>query len=151
DAGGLDVCGPNGECATGFVCDRMTNKCVQQSMMGTPDAPPDAPLPPDAPILLDAPRPTDARPDARPASSDAPPALLSLPPPSLDFGSVTLGDASPALTFTVTNDGGSPSGSLQASLDDASFSVSGGTCIGVAVDGASSCTVLVTFAPAGAP
>jgi hypothetical protein len=144
----LDSCGPNGECAPGFLCDPTTQRCLRQTAFGS-----DAPLAADAPRVdaprVDAPRVDAPRVDPRPFPQDAPPPLLALAPPTLDFGPVTLGATSPPLTFTVTNAGGSPSGTLTATLSDPSFVVGGGTCVGTAVKGGSSCTVLVVFGPLG--
>ncbi len=88
----------------------------------------------------------DARPDAA-----LPPAQLSISPLTSDFGTVTVGQTSGSMSFTVTNTGGSPSGSLSAQImgaGAANFSVETNTCTVLAAN--ATCTVAVSFSPASA-
>ncbi len=87
------------------------------------------------------------------AGIDAPPpapAALSMTPQTGDFGTVTVGNTSAALSFTVSNTGGSPSGSISAIASGANasdFAVQT-TCTTLAAMG--TCVVTVTFT-AGTP
>ncbi len=84
------------------------------------------------------------------AGIDAPPpapAALSITPQTSDFGSVTTGGTSSASVFTVSNTGGSPSGTISAIVTGANateFTVQNGCSVLVA---AGTCSVSVTFAP----
>ncbi len=77
-----------------------------------------------------------------------PPAAFTISPTSTDFGSVGTGTQTAFRTFTITNTGGQPSGTMTVSLTGAQASqfnfVSG--CTGTLAAGAS-CTVQVRFAP----
>src|SRR4051794_1654350 len=83
------------------------------------------------------------------ASSDAPPgrAILHIDVESIDLGSVTLGDTSPATTFRISNTGSAASGSITATLqgDLGNFSVDRNDCATLAP--AATCQVAVVFAP----
>ena len=86
--------------------------------------------------------PPDAPPDAPPA-----PAALTMSPLTGSFGTVTVGETSTTVTFTVTNGGEATSGSISAlaSGDNAGdFNVTNGCAT---LDGGDSCTVTVTFTP----
>jgi hypothetical protein len=91
-----------------------------------------------------APTPT---PTPTPAPNSPPPptpASLSISPTSFNYGTV-LGDSGDQ-TFTVTNSGQSPSGTLATSIggtDPTHFVINSDTCNGAALGGGSSCTVLV--------
>lgn len=78
------------------------------------------------------------------------PPALTVGPTSQDFGSATLGSASTPVTFTVQNGGGAASGPVSAGVSDmASYTVTGGTCLGQTVAAGGSCTVIVKFNPTG--
>ena len=88
--------------------------------------------------------------DARPIDAKLPDAALALSPLTSDFGSVVNGMTSSAMTFTVSNTGGSPSGSISASImgsGAANFSVETNGCTVLAA--AATCTVTVSFSPQG--
>ena len=90
--------------------------------------------PPDAPVDIDAPPPA--------------PAVLSVSPLTRDFGSVTVDASSAAMAFTVTNTGGSDSGSISASLmgsGSSPFSIESNGCTTLAAN--ATCTVSVAFHP----
>ena len=77
-------------------------------------------------------------------------ALLAISPSSFDYGQVVPGASSAAKTFTVTNKGLAPSGTLTAALggtNAADFVVDSTTC-GAKLAVGASCTVQVHFAPA---
>ena len=81
------------------------------------------------------------------------PGALSISPASQDFGAVLQGmtGASP-VTFTITNTGGAPSGTLGTRLlplAGSSFNVVTDSCTGVLAAGGT-CTVSVRFSPASA-
>lgn len=80
----------------------------------------------------------------------AAPALLTITPaPPVSFFDTTVGLTS-SLTFTVTNSGGAPSGSITMSLSETvptTFSITSDGCTGTQLAGGASCTVQVTFAP----
>jgi hypothetical protein len=85
---------------------------------------------------------------APPVNPVTPPAAappnLAISPTSHNFGTV-LGDSSDE-TFTVTNSGGSPSGTLTSSFagtDPGNFVISTDTCNGTALGAGSTCTVEV--------
>ena len=87
--------------------------------------------------------PPDAAIDAPPPA----PAALSMSPQTGDFGTVTVGNTSPATTFTVTNMGGSTSGTISAistGANAADFTVNS-TCTTLAAAG--TCVVTATFSP----
>ena len=75
------------------------------------------------------------------------PATLSVAPTSQDFGSVQVGAASAATSFTVTNTGGVASGTLTATVAGAQFAGSADTCSGKTLAAAATCTISVTFNP----
>lgn len=77
------------------------------------------------------------------------PPVLSITPANKDFGSVTLGQTSADVPFTVKNDGGMPSSVISAGTGDASYVVAGGTCIDNPLAPGATCTVLVGFHPTG--
>jgi hypothetical protein len=81
------------------------------------------------------------------AASDA---TLHIDVESIDLGSVTFGDTSPAATFTISNTGTLASGSITATLqgDLGSFSVDRNDCATLAP--AATCQVAVVFAPTSA-
>ena len=71
------------------------------------------------------------------------PASLSISPTGFNFGTVPPGDSGNQ-TFTVTNSGGSVSGTLTSSLggtNPANYVISSDTCNGIALTGGSSCTL----------
>ena len=80
------------------------------------------------------------------------PAVLSMPPPWLDFGIIGVGTTAGPQTFTVTNTGGTASGVLtvtnfsNAGIGGASQFTYTSTCAAALAPGAS-CLVAVTFAP----
>lgn len=76
-------------------------------------------------------------------------ATLALSPTSHAYGSVTIGAASPAQTFTLTNTGVGASGPVTVALSGTNkgdYSIGSSTC-GAAIPAGSSCTVGVVFAP----
>ena len=81
---------------------------------------------------------------------DAAAAVLEIDPTSKAFGSLATGSASAGETFTVTNTGGSSSGTLQSFLSGTNpgqFHMSADTCDGVTLAPAATCTVQVAFQP----
>jgi len=79
---------------------------------------------------------------------------LAITPASQDFGQVVVGSSSSS-SFTVTNQGTSPTGTLKVlvsgGLDGTTdFSIESDDCTGVTLDGSASCHVLVHFAPTSA-
>jgi hypothetical protein len=78
------------------------------------------------------------------------PANLTLSPSPHNFGSVTTGQSSATVAFTVTNTGQSSSGSLSAAslngADPAHFTITSTTC-GAPLAASGTCTVNVRFAP----
>lgn len=81
-----------------------------------------------------------------------PPANLSIDRVSKDYGSVGIGETSPAQAFQITNTGGQASGALGVALDGASssqFAIQSTNC-GPALAPGASCTVNVVFAPTAA-
>jgi hypothetical protein len=94
--------------------------------------------------------PIDAAPEVdAPIDAPLPPAQLSISPLTSDFGSQTVGNTSSAMSFTVTNTGGSPSGSISAQImgsGSANFAVETTTCTTLDVN--ATCTVQVSFTPA---
>ncbi|HZM28103.1 MAG TPA: choice-of-anchor D domain-containing protein, partial [Gemmatimonadales bacterium] len=78
---------------------------------------------------------------------------LRVDPSSKDFGSVALGQSSSATTFTITNTGTAPTGSLAVSMGGAnlsSFAIGANTCAGQTLAANATCTVAVTFQPTAA-
>jgi hypothetical protein len=76
------------------------------------------------------------------------PAMLVLSPQMQDFGQVPFGQTNSQL-FTVTNNGGQPSGKLSVALvgaPNAGFSITRSTCMDV-INPGDQCIVVVTFAP----
>jgi hypothetical protein len=83
------------------------------------------------------------------SGTGATPAALAISPASFAFGSTPVGNSSAVQAFTVTNTGGSPTGTVAATLagpDLAHFSVTGTTCTSNLAAGAS-CAVSVRFQP----
>jgi hypothetical protein len=132
----------------------------------SPDAAPDAPADasPDAATADAAPdgaadAAPDATADARPvdaAAADAridaavAPPVLEITPPSKSFGTVTVDDTSATQTFTVENTGQAAVTGLALSItgtDGAHFDIAAATC-GTTLNGGSSCSADVVFAPA---
>ncbi len=77
-------------------------------------------------------------------------AALAMSPPIADFGSVAVGGTSAPVVFTVTNIGGSASGSLMGALaDPTDFTVDIGasTCLFATLAPTASCTVTIRFTP----
>ena len=77
------------------------------------------------------------------------PAALSISPTTFDYGQVPDGTASGDQTFTVTNTGQAPSGTVALSLSGpnaGAFAIDGTTC-GAALPGGGSCTIAVQFEP----
>ena len=75
----------------------------------------------------------------------------SSPPAAYDYGTLSLG-ATPSVTFTLANSGGSASGALAVALDNmtgTAFSIPAGGdhCSGRSLGPNKSCTVTVQFAP----
>jgi len=73
------------------------------------------------------------------------PALTIAGPASL--GSVTVGQAGPAATFTVANTGGGTTGSLSLSAGDSDFVVKNDLCSGLTLAATKTCTFTVSFRP----
>jgi hypothetical protein len=138
------ACSANNPCPTGFTCDPATSHCVATGT--APDArPPDgSPQPtPDAPATT--------MPDAATSPPDAPAGGgLTIAPPTHDFGGGGLQSTSAPFVLTVSNGGSATTGTLTATLSDASFSLAGDTCVGTTLAPAATCTVSVTFTPTGA-
>jgi hypothetical protein len=79
-------------------------------------------------------------------------ASLSVSPASLDFGSVTTGQSSSALGFTILNNGQQTSGAISVTSDNADFAVQTGgafDCVSGKTTLApnTACTVRVVFSP----
>ena len=71
------------------------------------------------------------------------PSSLSISPTSFNFGTVAPGDSGNQ-TFTVTNSGGSASGTLTSAIggtNPTNFAIASDTCNGIALAGGSSCTL----------
>jgi hypothetical protein len=78
------------------------------------------------------------------------PANLTISPSPHSFGTVSNGSTSAAQTFTITNTGGVPSGTISTSLGGANpnqFTKSADGCNGQALAAGASCTVGAAFAP----
>ena len=86
----------------------------------------------------------DAAPDA-----PLPPAMLSISPGSMAFGDVVVGQTSAPATYTVTNTGEQPTGTLGALLDSTTdgFAMANNTCSGVELQPHGTCTFDLTFSP----
>ncbi|HEV8399308.1 MAG TPA: choice-of-anchor D domain-containing protein [Gemmatimonadales bacterium] len=98
----------------------------------------------------------DASGSAQLTGTGVPPAILTVTPPSKDFGSVDLGQTSPVFTFTLTNTGPSPGGLVVTEA----FSGPGrddyydpyNECNQIALNVGTSCQFRVNFSPkAGGP
>jgi len=76
----------------------------------------------------------------------ASPALLSISTGSVDFGGVVAGTSSAPTTVTITNVGGSPTGSLAGSLTGNQFTMTDG-CSGMSLPPAGTCAMVVRCAP----
>jgi hypothetical protein len=78
-------------------------------------------------------------------------AVFGVAPPAYDFGSFTVGNASPHQTFTVTNSGGSPATAGVAVLgtNATDFALSANSCTGMLAPMAT-CSFLITFTPSTA-
>lgn len=76
-------------------------------------------------------------------------AALSISPATQNFGSVAIGSTSTPVTFTVTNTGGTASGTITTSFagtDANQFVMGTNTCTGTLAPSAT-CTIVVTFFP----
>jgi hypothetical protein len=73
------------------------------------------------------------------------PAVLAVTPTTQDYGTVGVGLASPAVTYTVKNTGGTTTAPVALTSSDAAFVVSGSTCDVLALN--QTCTFNVTFRP----
>jgi RHS repeat-associated protein len=80
-------------------------------------------------------------------ASGVAPGKLEISPVSHDFAAVKVGETSGAVTFTVTNTGGTATGALTASITGSEFALSADTCTGATLAGGASCTLDATFAP----
>lgn len=74
------------------------------------------------------------------------PANVTASPTSLSFGNVNVGQSSSSQTVTVTNTGGTTSGSITFPAAPAGFGKAGGCTNGTLAPGAS-CTLMFTFSP----
>jgi hypothetical protein len=77
------------------------------------------------------------------------PAVLTLSPTPWNFGSVAAGSTSAVETFTVTNTGQAPSGTLTTGLSGstpAQFVITSNTCTGT-LAGGGTCSIKVEFSP----
>ena len=87
-------------------------------------------------------------------AADAPltvlaPARVTVSDPSYSFGAATVG-TTVSKTFTITNTGGVPTGTLATTLDSGvpgQFGTTADTCAGHTLAGAASCSVTVAFHP----
>jgi len=77
-------------------------------------------------------------------------AMLVIDKPNNDFGTVVTGMMSAPATFTITNTGTAPSGTLAASVTGTGFVIGANSCNGMTLAPAATCTVAVTFAPTSA-
>ena len=81
------------------------------------------------------------------------PPVLTMTPPTLDFGTIGVGIVSATQAFTVTNTGATASGVLSVVKNDSTSSVGGGsqfsytTTCQAALAPAATCQVVVTFSP----
>src|SRR5262249_10643223 len=104
---------------------------------------------------------TQPQPDSRPGTPDAGGngipdgpiggAALDINPKMHDFLGVGIDSTSSPFSFTVSNPGGAPTGTLVIIVTPPSFSLAGGTCLGVTLAPLATCTVDVTFGPTGNP
>lgn len=73
---------------------------------------------------------------------------LSLSPTTHGFGTVSVGATTGAVVLTVTNDGGSPTGTLVTTLDDeTNFGITTDNCEDISLNAGASCTVSVAASP----
>jgi len=84
-------------------------------------------------------------PAALPIQKTAPPSSVQLRPSKLDFGSLTVGTASPPQTATLTNGGSSPVAITDVFTSGIDFSQTN-TC-GQSLAAGAYCTVQITFKP----
>ena len=80
------------------------------------------------------------------------PGQISINPSSFPFADTTVGQVSASQMFTVTNNGGAPTGALSTALgggDPTQFTVvaSSNGCQGVVLQPAGICTIAITFSP----
>ena len=78
------------------------------------------------------------------------PGSLAVTPTVHDFGMIATGMQSPAVTFTVSNPSGAPSGSISVTLAGSNmseFSLASDNCTGLTLPASGSCTVSVRFSP----
>ena len=81
--------------------------------------------------------------------------VLAVSPPTLDFGSITVGTTKGPLSLTVTNSGTAATGVLSVVKKDSTSSVGGASqftftspdCNGASLEPGESCTVAVTYSP----
>jgi hypothetical protein len=75
--------------------------------------------------------------------------LLSVNPPSIDFGVILPGNASPPQSFTITNKGDAPTPALSPLFvsDPKNFPVYKDGCVGIPLSPGGTCTVAFTFNP----
>jgi hypothetical protein len=78
-----------------------------------------------------------------------PPSALAIAGPP-DLGTATVGQASAASTFTLTNSGGTTSDLVRVAVTDAQFTVGNDLCAGLPLAAGGTCTFAVTFAPTSA-
>ena len=79
------------------------------------------------------------------------PAGLTQTPPTIDFGTVPVGDASGEYTITVTNNGDVPTSLISTTISGTwagDFSVTIDNCVGFPLAAGASCTIRLIFAPA---
>ena len=79
-------------------------------------------------------------------------APITLLPTTEDFGTVVVGTGSVPTTFTLTNQGGTPTGTITMSVlgaDQEEFATQNDHCSGMALGPSKSCTVDVAFTAAG--
>jgi alpha-tubulin suppressor-like RCC1 family protein len=73
---------------------------------------------------------------------------LSMSPTTHDFNTLSVGAMSGTVVLTVTNNGGSPTGTLATTLDDTvNFTIVNDNCDGIALNAAGDCTVSVRTNP----
>jgi hypothetical protein len=78
------------------------------------------------------------------------PANLNIAPASRNFANVPLGQQSAAQVFTVTNNGGAPSGNITMKIvsgSNSDFSWTNDLCSGTTLAAGASCTLSVSFKP----
>ncbi|MBN2576245.1 MAG: choice-of-anchor D domain-containing protein [Deltaproteobacteria bacterium] len=74
--------------------------------------------------------------------------LLTVEPPSIDFGLVAPGSSSPPQTFTIINKGDAPTPPLSLFISDTkTFAIDKDTCTSARLLPAQVCNVIVTFRP----